>query len=205
VVEVGLQPLLITDYLYPMPVRAEPVEAGAQHPQPFGLSLSKPGRARMLAEWAACLCKGRRPGVARHASNFLSRRRKKVTKERATPSLRPLRGAKGQPASVRLRGAPWNSLCAARTCAHAHPATAPPQAQPAGVGGQTAEQPNFRTATRAIALLGRDWAARVVLACCLIRSHVGCVFFLQMLGNLRPGVATGDVRGRHRTESGECA
>ena len=49
---------------------------------------------------------------ARQRGNFLSRRRKKVTKERATPSLRPLRVAKGQPASGRLRGAPWNSLCA---------------------------------------------------------------------------------------------
>ena len=41
----------------------------------------------------ACLCEGQRPGVARQASNFLSRRRKKVTKERApllsaTPALR---------------------------------------------------------------------------------------------------------------------
>ena len=62
----------------------------------------------------ACFCKGRRPGVARRASNFLSRRRKKVTKERATllsatPSLRY-----GASWGARSRGAPWNSLCAAR-------------------------------------------------------------------------------------------
>ena len=62
----------------------------------------------------ACLCEERRPGVARHASNFLSRRRKKVTKERATllsatPSLRY-----GATWGARSRGAPWNSLCAAR-------------------------------------------------------------------------------------------
>ena len=62
----------------------------------------------------ACLCEGRRPGVARRASNFLSRRRKKVTKERATllsatPSLRY-----GATWGARSRGAPWNSLCAAR-------------------------------------------------------------------------------------------
>jgi len=43
-----------------------------------------------------CLCEERRPGVARHASNFLLLRQKKVTKEKATPSLRPLRCAKGQ-------------------------------------------------------------------------------------------------------------
>ena len=62
----------------------------------------------------ACLCEGRRPGVARRASNFLSSRRKKVTKERApllsaTPALRY-----GATWGARSRGAPWNSLCAAR-------------------------------------------------------------------------------------------
>ena len=62
----------------------------------------------------ACLCDGQRPGVARQASNFLSRRRKKVTKERATllsatPALRY-----GATWGARSRGAPWNSLCAAR-------------------------------------------------------------------------------------------
>ena len=46
----------------------------------------------------------------RRASNFLLLRQKKVTKEKAPPSLRPPRGAWGQPASGRLRGAPWNSL-----------------------------------------------------------------------------------------------
>jgi hypothetical protein len=50
----------------------------------------------------------------------------------------------------------------ARTCAHAHPATAPPQAQPAGVW--TAEQPNNRTSTRAFASLGRAVAARSACA-----------------------------------------
>ena len=108
------------------------------------------------AHLAACLVLGRRPGVARRASNFLLLRQKKVTKEKATPSLRPLRVAKGQPAAGRLRGAPWNSRCAgarrsdnhgeseheARALRRAcHPATAPPQAQPAGVG-----QPNIQTA-----------------------------------------------------------
>ena len=60
----------------------------------------------LLSIWKrmACLCEVRRPGVARQASNFLSRRRKKVTKERATPSLRPLRCATGQPAAGRLWG-----------------------------------------------------------------------------------------------------
>ena len=43
----------------------------------------------------ACLCEERRPGVARQASNFLSRRRKKVTKERATLLRASLRCATG--------------------------------------------------------------------------------------------------------------
>ena len=106
--------------------------------------------------WKVCLCSGRRPGVARRASNFLSRRRKKVTKERATPSLRPLRCATGQTCvgavagcaaelAVLLRSAARTTTASeftrhARSDAHAHPATAPPQAQPAGVG-----QPNSHT------------------------------------------------------------
>ena len=66
----------------------------------------------LLSIWKqmACLCEVRRPGVARQASNFLSRRRKKVTKERATllsatPSLRY-----GATWGARSRGAPQNSL-----------------------------------------------------------------------------------------------
>ena len=41
---------------------------------------------------------------ARQRSNFLSLRRKKVTKERATPSLRPLRCATGQTCVVAVAG-----------------------------------------------------------------------------------------------------
>ena len=47
-----------------------------------------------------------------------------------------------------------------RCDAHAHPATAPPQAQPAGVGSRTA---NSRTATRAIAALGLAGRQRFAL------------------------------------------
>ena len=91
--------------------------------RPFGLSLSKPGpdqtqtvRAELVEVWAPG-CFGGVPGLRaeaglspRRASNFLLLRQKKVTKEKAPPSLRPPRGAWGQPASGRLRGAPWNSL-----------------------------------------------------------------------------------------------
>ena len=62
------------------------------------------------AELAACQVGGRRPGVARRASNFLSRRRKKVTKERTTPlSASPALRA-GATCGARGRGAPQNSL-----------------------------------------------------------------------------------------------
>ena len=100
---------------------------------------------------------GSRPG-GRGTCSLL--RQRKVPKRKATPSLRPLRGAKGRPAPGRLRGAPWNSLCAGarrsdnhgesdyEACAlrrACHPANAPPQAQPEG-GGQpnspTAKQPH---------------------------------------------------------------
>ena len=50
---------------------------------------------------------GTRPG-GRGTSSLL--RQRKVPKRKATPSLRPLRCATGQPASGRLRGAPQNSL-----------------------------------------------------------------------------------------------
>ena len=53
----------------------------------------------------ACLCEERRPGVARRASNFLSSRRKKVTKERATLLRASLRCATG------------NLRCSDRGCA----------------------------------------------------------------------------------------
>ena len=62
--------------------------------------MSKP----VLAVATACPCGRRRPGVARRASNFLLRRQKKVTKEKATPSLRPLRFAPGQTCVVSVAG-----------------------------------------------------------------------------------------------------
>ena len=93
--------------------------------------------------------------------------KRKSPKKRRPPVCDPFAVRRGKPAACRLRGAPWNSLCAARAArtstasqftkhgrsdAHAHPTTAPPQAQPAGVGS--------RTSIRAIALLGPVCAAR---------------------------------------------
>ena len=97
----------------------------------------------------ACLCEGRRPGVARHASNFLSRRRKKVTKERATllsatPSLRcgATWGARGCTAELAARL--WRSARTtavsqitkhARSDAHATPRPARPRRIQKGTRG----------------------------------------------------------------------
>ena len=86
---------------------------------------------------------------------------KKSTQKKGDPAVcDPFALLRGKPAAGRLRGAPWNSLCAARAArtttasqltrharfdAHAHPATAPPQAQPDGGGqlnSQTAKQPH---------------------------------------------------------------
>ena len=107
----------------------------------------------------ACLCEERRPGVARRASNFLSRRRKKVTKERATllsatPALRY-----GATWGARSRGAPWNSLCAARAAQTATAsqltkhARSDARATPRPARPRRIQKGTRGTSTRAIALL----------------------------------------------------
>ncbi len=114
----------------------------------------------LLGSWEhigqhACGDGGGRESPGRRVTFFCFAKRKSP-KKRRPPVCDPFAERRGKPASSRLRGAPWNSLCAARAAqtatasqstkhgrfdAHAHPATAPPQAQPAGVG-----QPNSRTA-----------------------------------------------------------
>jgi len=84
-------------------------------------------------------------------------RQKKVTKEKATPSLRPLRCATGQTCVGAVAGCAVELAlrCAHRSDNHGesvheacalrracHPATAPPQAQPAGGGQPSIQQPN---------------------------------------------------------------
>ncbi len=97
--------------------------------------------------------------------------KRKSPKKRRPPVCDPFAVRRGKPASSRLRGAPWNSLCAARAAqtatasqftrhgrcdAHAHPATAPPQAQPAGGG-----QPNIHSGHRCARLGPRSaWRLR---------------------------------------------
>ena len=142
----------------------------------------------------------------RRASIFLSRRRKKVTKERATPSLRPLRGAKGQPASGRLRGAPWNSLCAGarRSDNHGesvHEAWAlrrpcSPRNRPAAGAASRGGEPNSRTATRAIAALGPACAARGACAREMVPSKAMARMDVRLAGSLL------DAPGAHRARGG---
>ena len=82
--------------------------------------------------------------------------KRKSPKKRRPPVCDPFAVRRGKPASCRLRGAPWNSLCAARAArtatasqftrhgrfdAHAHPTTATTQAQPAGVGQSNSQHP----------------------------------------------------------------
>ena len=139
---------------------------------PFGLSLSKPGRAGLKSALVLRAEAGLSP---RRATHFSLLRQRKVSKRKATPSLRPLRVAKGQTCggavagcavelALRLRRAARTTTASqftkhGRFDAHAHPATAPSQAQPAGEG-----QPNIQTSTRAFASLGRVCAARGVCA-----------------------------------------
>ena len=110
---------------------------------------------------------GRKPGVARRASNFLLLRQKKVTKEKATPSLRPLRCAKGHTCGGAVTGCAVELAlrCARRSdnCGESvHEAWAlrrpcSPHNRPAAGAasrGGTAEHPKSRTSIRAIASLG---------------------------------------------------
>jgi hypothetical protein len=133
---------------------------------------------------------------ARRRSNFLLLRQKKVTKEKATHSLLPLRCAAGQTCVGALAGcaveltallrssvrttpaSQWTKH--ARCDAHAHPTSAPPQAQPEGGGKE--HGPSLRSAWRARraapAPLGAErsdgpwgsWAAALPSGCAEERS-----------------------------------
>ena len=93
--------------------------------EPFGLSLSKPGRClgavrAELVEALVCWLEkhawvqgGSResPGVR---VTFFCFAKRKSPKKRRPPVCDPFAVRRGKPAAGRLRGAPWNSLCAAR-------------------------------------------------------------------------------------------
>ena len=145
----------------PPPVRAKLVEAMA--PPPSVRAELVEARACRL-ERHACVEGGGRESPGMRVTFFRVAERKSPKKGRP-PVCDPCASLRGKPASERLRGAPWNSLRAARyvqtatasqitrhgrSDAHAHPATAPPQAQPAGVG-----EPNSRIAKHPNSHAGR--------------------------------------------------
>ena len=98
---------------------------------------------------------------ARRRSNFLSLRRKKVTKERATPSLRPLRCATGQTCGGALAGCAVELALLLRSAAQT--ATASQITKHGRTGAHATPQPprrrrsqqgvNTQTAIRVVAAL----------------------------------------------------
>ena len=104
---------------------------------------------------------------ARRRSNFLSLRRKKVTKERATPSLRPLRCATGQTCSGALAGRAVELALLLRSAART--ATASQITKHGRTGAHATPQPprrrrsqqgvNAQTAIRVVAALDPACAA----------------------------------------------
>ena len=134
------------------------VVAGVPVAQPFGL---EPVSASFDVA-TACLYSVREPGVARRATHFLLLRQKKVSKEKATLSLRPLRGAKGQTCAVAVAGCAveltarrWRFVRTTtasqftkqpRTCATATPQPPRRRRSQKGLGRRTAKQLDSQTA-----------------------------------------------------------
>ena len=72
---------------------------------PFRLSLSKPGRLGLFADLESLPVRSAGAGLSpRQATHFSLLRQRKVSKRKATPSLRPLRCAKGQTCVVSVAG-----------------------------------------------------------------------------------------------------
>ena len=137
-------------------VRAEPVESRAT-PNPFGLSLSKPGLARWFG-WRACFEGGGRDSPRRARYLFFASP-KKSTQKKGDPAICDPCGANLRRgvcgvrrithfAAAQLRsdkrGESDNEACALRRACH--PATTPPQAQPDGAGQP--KHPNSPTGLR---------------------------------------------------------
>jgi hypothetical protein len=134
---------------------------------------------------------------ARRRSNFLLLRHrvagpKKVTKEKATPSLRPLRGAKGQTCVGTVVGCAVELALLLRSAARtatasqmtkhgrfdAHATPQPPRRRRSHRGG--VKQPNIQTAFRVVAALDLIGPARSACArevgpsAAMARMDVGC-------------------------------
>ncbi|RKR70348.1 hypothetical protein C8C94_4896 [Acidovorax sp. 94] len=125
---------------------------------PFGLSLSKPGRAGLKSALVLRAEAGLSP---RRATHFSLLRQRKVSKRKATPSLRPLRCAKGQTCvgavagcaaelTARLRRSARTTAASqstkhGRSDAHATPQPPRRRRSQQGVGHPNIQQPNSHT------------------------------------------------------------
>ena len=102
--------------------------------------------------------------------------KRKSPKKRRPPVCDPCAALRGKPAAVRLRGAPWNSLCCCaaplgqprrvRSRSTRAPTRVPPHNRPAAGAasrGWTAEHPNIRSGRRC-ARPGNNCAQREALA-----------------------------------------
>ncbi len=150
------------------------VSAGLAVLDPFGLSLPKPGRylgtvrAELVEAWACGLGKrawvrgGGRESPGMQVTFFCFAKRKSP-KKRRPPVCDPFAVRRGKPAACRLRGAPWNSLCAVRAArtatasqstkhgrfdAHATPQPPRRRRSQQGVGNPNIQQPNSPTGHR---------------------------------------------------------
>ena len=169
----------------------------------------------VLAVATACPCGVREPGVARRASNFLLLRQKKVTKEKATPSLRPLRWRCG--ANLRRvgcgvrRGTRFALARAARTTtvsqltrhgrSDARATPQPPRRRRSQQGGgrPNIQQPNSQAAARAFAALGPISRAHAPRAARAGPSEAKARVDVRFAGSLL------EAPGARRARGGACA
>ena len=143
----------------------------------------------------ACVGGGGRESPGERVTFFCFAKRKSP-KKRRPPVCDPHAVRGGKPAAVRLRGAPWNSLCAARAAqtatasqstkharSDARATPQPPRRRRSqqGVDSRTSKQP---TSIRAIASLGPVCAARG--ACARNRGPSAAKARVDVLSPLAP-------------------
>ena len=162
----------------------------------------------------------------RRARYFSLLRQRKVPKRKATPSLRPLRGAKGQTCGVSVAGCAVEltalrcsfvqTSTASQFTKHgrfdAHATPQPPRRRRSqqGVDSRTFKQPNSRTSIRAIASLGPVCAARGACAREVRPSAAKARVAVRMLdvrvpNPLLAAPAAGRLRGEHGRRSAHAS